>query len=135
MRRKKWLWISFAALCAFAVAIGWLGRSGNDYELDALRSLHPLAVHETHEAGKRVTRFDFKLTRDEVLRRAPFLKKATVMGMSSGRMIEPMTLESGMSCDIQSYYPSITTLWLSDGPPQPWYSRAWLTLKHRVGLE
>src|SRR5690348_13853744 len=31
MRRKRWLWLAFAALCALAVAIGYLSRPEDNY--------------------------------------------------------------------------------------------------------
>jgi hypothetical protein len=37
MRRRKWLWLGFAALCALAVAIDYLARSKE--ELAKVRTL------------------------------------------------------------------------------------------------
>jgi hypothetical protein len=145
MRRKKWLWLGFAALCVFAVAIGWLARPVD--ELSALRQFQP-EIYSTvpwfedpANPREQVVRYEFTQAPKLIIAKLPLPSGATPddfrlnSGPQFGRFFQ---LSDGRRFVFIEYYrpidkPMTCAVEVYKGTGA-WYTQAWLILKHRLGL-
>jgi hypothetical protein len=136
MRRKKWLWLGFAALCAFTLAIGWPSRPED--ELVGLRALHPRETTVLRPDGNTALHFEFNTTPQVVIDHLRLPKGLAlsdfVVPYAQFRRTVPHTLPSGRTLELWVRYPGVCVVEVPFGEPDPWYTQAWLTLKHCLGL-
>jgi hypothetical protein len=141
MRRRKGLWIGFAALCLLSLAVGWLVRP-EDELAEAMR-LFPPGKHPFHDNKGAVTGTDYFFidTSDTVLRTLPGRRKFPTKGhpLAAGYNVVEIELPSGRRAVLDCWVPGpheekSCRLSVYEDAPKPWYTRAWLTLKHRLGL-
>jgi hypothetical protein len=135
MRRKKWLWLGFAMLCALAVAIGWLAKSDDD--LAGLEPLHPSVTMHVLNSQVVSTEYGLHVPATAVL---AALRCKSVKDITGGRTAPPrgydLVLPSGRKALLTEF--AITQPYcvlLLDGDYWPWYARAWITLKRRLGFD
>jgi hypothetical protein len=137
MRRRKWLWMGFAALCAFAVVVGYLARPEDDFEVAALRAIHPKHEEVQTRDGLRSWSMEFDLPAAEIQRRASFLHgiPVTRSGGLGGLIFFPKPIGTGLLCAIEDYPAERRSrVRITEGLPLPWFTRSWFTLKYRLGL-
>jgi hypothetical protein len=137
MRWKKWLWIGFAALCAFAVAIGYLRRPED--ELAGVNSLHPVVQRAPEYLKPPGSHLYFREQSPAVLRLLPGRRLGTesTQGIDSSTVTTDLELPSGRRASLteaHSNYEGDSCVLVVYDDSRPWYTRAWLTLKHRLGL-
>jgi len=135
MKPRKWLWIAAAALCAFAVLIGY--RAHPVDELVGIMRLQPVIYNYKQEPGddQRVTGYTFTAPPSSVL--------AAIPGQKTGLPTDPGVAQS---FDVVLPSGSRAYLYVATFPDEhktcvltvfsrlPWYERAWSWIKSRLGL-
>jgi hypothetical protein len=138
MRRKKWLWLGIAAACALPIAAAVLTKPYDEFS--EMEALHPWKIREYGEQG---IAYDFKVPAELVMAQLPIPKT-----------LKPADFEPRMGSFPIFRFPSGNTLTFTvwSGPwrgaaggtctvsiqrdsTYPWYTRSWLILKHRLGLD
>jgi hypothetical protein len=128
MRRKKWLWLGFAALCGLGVLAAMPSRGVDDVSWLA----RPLGQEPYAYGSRHGTRFYFAPPRD--VKRLPGV---TSISDKPYRRVVRGFLPTGQYCEAESTGLvgglAATSVEIDDFPT-PWYTRAWITLKHCIGL-
>lgn len=133
MKRRRWLFWFFGALCALTLAIGYLARPED--ELAGIMRLHPYVESgfppgKVPEPGEDAKDYYFTTPIKDVLAALPGQKRAAVQGyliaLPSGRfarLIDPAIRERGETC----------VVWVF-GSGDAWYLQTWRTIKRRLGI-
>jgi len=137
--RKRWLWAAFGGLCILSVGIGWLARPEDPYA--ALRPFHPdedffrddLSVSNIgiEGLGDSGLRFFYFQADPALVRRV--LKPASTAGhfrLPSGREV---VFEELGPYSVKYEY-ATCEIWAHESGEHPWPERAWVAIKHRLGL-
>ncbi|MFI5385993.1 MAG: hypothetical protein ACHQ50_07715 [Fimbriimonadales bacterium] len=134
MRSRKRFWIAIGALCALAIAIGYLARPED--ELAGLRSLNPKEEVRYDSPERRELTFSFHAPPEVVLTKLPGVKGAQGTPYISNVMYSLPSKDSFILVSGQDWNRNTGSTCIVDffEWKRSWTERAWSAIKHRLGL-
>jgi hypothetical protein len=134
MRRRKWLWIGSAALCAIPVVVGYLARPED--ELSAALQLQPVVLEGVTYSPlyRPCTSYTFRAPLSLLLSRLPGEMMLTRYSRLTHYEIRLPSGRWGFVEEPPPGEPITLYLWTRARAEPPWYTQAWVTLKHHLGF-
>lgn len=133
MKSRKRLWLGLGALCALAISAGWLTRRDDADELDALQALRPDGW-EFYKDDQENSHWQMRYNH------VPAAQIVDAVGIGRGRIhathygsVAVCWMSSGRMLSVLEYPATWTDVQVYQPRAQPWFERAWLSLRFHCG--